>query len=435
VTPLEVIACKRDGGEVPAGLLRALTLDYARGQVPDYQMAAFLMAGYLNGFTRAETEALTAAMVDSGERLDLSGLAGPTVDKHSTGGVADGTTLIVGPLAAAVGLQMVKLSGRGLGHTGGTLDKLESIPGLRTALTTRELLDQAERVGVVVAAQTADLVPADKALYALRDATATVANPALIAASVMSKKLAGGAGVILLDVKTGSGAFLPDPDDATELARTCVQLGRSADRTTAALVTDMSQPLGRAVGNALEVREAIEVLAGRRTGRLAELCLTLTGHLAALAAAAPTPEAGAARARDALASGHGLQKLTELIQTQGGDPRAVDDPGRLPQAPVRLPVHAEAPGWLTAVDTRKVGQLAAQLGAGRQRKDDQIDPAVGMEVDVKLGDQVQPGQVLGWVYARDRAAAEQAGAGLTAALTLTDTPRQAPPLVHGQVRA
>src|SRR5919109_3002517 len=238
---VDVIARKRDGGEVPDGDLRALVLAYAAGELPDYQMAAFLMAGYLRGFTRRETEALTDAMVASGDRLDLGRLSGPTVDKHSTGGVADGTTLVVGPLAAALGLQMVKLSGRGLGHTGGTLDKLESIPGFRVDLAAGELLDQVERIGLAVAAQTADLVPADKAIYALRDVTATVGDIALIASSVMSKKLAGGAGCILLDVKTGSGAFMRATADAVELARVCVELGAAGGRRTAALVTDMGQ--------------------------------------------------------------------------------------------------------------------------------------------------------------------------------------------------
>ncbi|HKQ01182.1 MAG TPA: thymidine phosphorylase, partial [Actinomycetes bacterium] len=306
VRAVDVIARKRDGGEIPAGQLRDFVLAYAREELPDYQMAAFLMAGYLRGFTRAETEALTEAMVASGDRLDLSRLSGPTVDKHSTGGVADGTTLVVGPLAAALGMQVIKLSGRGLGHTGGTLDKLESIPGFRVGLGIGELLDQVERIGLAVAAQTADLVPADKSIYALRDVTGTVGNISLIASSVMSKKLAGGAASILLDVKAGSGAFMHETAEAVELARTCVELGESAGRATAALVTDMNQPLGELVGNAVEVREAVEALRGERPGRFLDLCLTLTGHLAALAGKAADPQAGRRDAEGALSRGDAL---------------------------------------------------------------------------------------------------------------------------------
>jgi pyrimidine-nucleoside phosphorylase len=430
VRVVELIARKRDGGEVPAGDLRELVLGYAGGQVPDYQMAAFLMAGYLRGFSRAETEALTAAMLASGDQLDLSSLSGPTVDKHSTGGVADGTTLVVGPLAAALGLQMLKLSGRGLGHTGGTLDKLESIPGFRVDLSAGELLDQVERVGLAVAAQSADLVPADKAMYALRDVTATVASTALIASSVMSKKLAGGAACILLDVKTGSGAFMKDPTAAGELARTCVELGRAAGRRTAALVTDMDQPLGELVGNAVEVREAVEALRGERPGRFLDLCLALTGHLAALAGAAPDPGEGRRAALRALEHGAGLEKLREFVQAQGGDPRVVDDLSLLPQAPVRREVTAPEGGWLAEVDAEAVGRAAAALGAGRERKDDRIDPSVAVELSVKLGDQVQAGDRIGQVLARDQAAAETAARDLVAALRFSPVPRPAPELIH-----
>jgi pyrimidine-nucleoside phosphorylase len=434
VTALEVIARKRDGGAVPPERLRALVLAYARGEVPDYQMAAFLMAGYLNGFTRAEALALTEAMVASGDTLDLSALAGPTVDKHSTGGVADGTTLVVAPLAAALGMQVVKLSGRGLGHTGGTLDKLESIPGLRVELTTAELLAQVERIGLAVAAQTDRLVPADKALYALRDVTATVADGALIASSVMSKKLAGGAAVILLDVKTGPGAFMQRAGAARELAELCVAIGADAGRTAAALVTDMSQPLGDLVGNAVEVREAVEVLRGERPRhRLTELCLELTGELAALAGVAADPAAGRALAARALGSGEGLVRLRLLAAAQGGDARVVDDPGLLPGAPVELDVPADRDGWLAAVDAQAVGRIAAALGAGRRRKEDRIDHAVAVELPVKLGDRVARGEPLGRVLARDPDAARAAGAALRAALTFAGEPTKPPPLVYDRV--
>lgn len=276
---VDLIAAKRDGHAISADDLRQLILDYTTKDIPDYQMAAFLMAGYLRGFTYDETVALTDAMLASGDRLDLSQLSGPTVDKHSTGGVGDSTTLVVAPLAAELGMQMIKLSGRGLGFTGGTLDKLESIPGMRTQLTTKELIAQVERIALAVCAQTDDLVPADRAMYALRDVTATVGNTALIASSIMSKKLAGGAHAILLDVKVGSGAFMKTVSDATELAKVCVTLGSNAGRATRAVITDMSQPLADTVGNAIEVREAIEVLRGDRQSRFVDLCLALVGHL------------------------------------------------------------------------------------------------------------------------------------------------------------
>ena len=435
VRAVDVIARKRDGGEVPAGELRDFVLAYSRQELPDYQMAAFLMAGYLRGFTRAETEALTDAMVDSGDRLDLSRLSGPTVDKHSTGGVADGTTLVVGPLAAALGMQVIKLSGRGLGHTGGTLDKLESIPGFRVGLSAGELLGQVERIGLAVAAQTADLVPADKSIYALRDVTGTVGNIALIASSVMSKKLAGGAASILLDVKTGSGAFMHQTADAVELARTCVELGKAAGRGTAALVTDMSQPLGELVGNAVEVREAVEALRGERPGRFLTLCLTLTGHMSALAGLAADPEAGRRDAQRALERGDGLERFRQFVAAQGGDPRVADDLSLLPRAPSTTEVEAPRDGWLEAVDAEAVGRVAAALGAGRQRKDDDVDPAVAVELDTKIGDRVEAGQPIGRILARDEDGARPAGDGLLAALRWSDQPTKAPPLVHEVVGA
>jgi pyrimidine-nucleoside phosphorylase len=430
VTPLEVIARKRDGGVVPAADLRAFVLSYASGKLPDYQMSAFLMAGYLQGFSREEAGALTEAMVASGRQLDLSRLEGPTVDKHSTGGVADGTTLVVGPLVAALGMKMLKLSGRGLGHTGGTLDKLESIPGFRVERSGEELLDQVERVGLAVAAQSADLVPADKSMYALRDVTGTVANTALIASSVMSKKLAGGASNILLDVKTGSGAFMKDAMGAIDLARLCVELGAQAGRRTAAVVSDMGQPLGDLIGNAAEVREAVEILRGRRRGRLLDLCLTLTGQLAVLAGIVPTAEAGRERARKVLERGDALERFRDFVAAQGGDPTVVEDLSLLPVAPCSAEVTAPVDGWLTAVDAEAVGQVAATLGAGRQRIHDQVDAAVAVELGVKIGDQVAAGDVIGRVAARDEAAATGAVARLLDALRWTDQPVPAPPLVY-----
>src|SRR4051812_45955494 len=331
---VDVIAAKRDGGELSDDVLREFVLGYARDEVADYQMAAFLMAGFLNSFSHAEAVALTAARVASGDEPALSALSGPTVDKHSTGGVGDGTTLVVAPLAAELGMQVVKLSGRGLGHTGGTLDKLEAIPGMRTELSGDELTAQVEAIGLAVCAQTADLVPADKAMYALRDVTATVDNSALIASSVMSKKLAGGAQAILLDVKVGSGAFMKDPEDARELAELCVALGEAGGRATGALITDMDQPLADAVGNASEVREAIEVLRGEREGRFTDLCVELVGHMAALTGLAGDAQSGVALAREALASGAALARFRRFVEAQGGEPRIVEDPALLPSAAV-----------------------------------------------------------------------------------------------------
>ena len=430
---VDAIAAKRDGRELSAADLGEFVLAYAREEIPDYQMSAFLMAGYLNGFSRDEAVALTHAMLDSGDRLDLARLSGPTVDKHSTGGVGDGTTLVVAPLAAELGMQVVKLSGRGLGHTGGTLDKLDAIPGMRTELSLDELLDQVERVGLAVCAQTADLVPADKAMYALRDVTATVDDIPLIASSVMSKKLAGGAGAILLDVKTGSGAFMKDEPGARELAELCVALGEEAGRATGALLTDMSQPLAESVGNATEVREAIEVLRGEREGRFTELCVALAGHMAALAGLAEDGEAGGESAREALAGGGALERFRRFVEAQGGDPEIVDDPSLLPQAPVTHEVHAGTSGWLSAVDAEAIGVAAAGVGAGRRHKEDEIDLAVGIDILARIGDELEAGAPIARVLARDQEAAEAAEREVLAALEWSEEPVPAPPLVHDRI--
>jgi pyrimidine-nucleoside phosphorylase len=430
---VEVIAAKRDGRELPAGQLHDFVLAYAREEVPDYQMSAFLMAGYLNGFSRDEAVALTHAMVESGGRLDLSRLSGPTVDKHSTGGVGDGTTLVVAPLAAELGMQVVKLSGHGLGHTGGTLDKLAAIPGMRTELSGEELISQVEEIGLAVCAQTADLVPADKAMYGLRDVTATVDNIALIASSVMSKKLAGGADAILLDVKTGSGAFMEAHDAARELAELCVALGEEGGRATGALITDMGQPLADAVGNAIEVSEAIEVLRGERSGRFTDLCVVLAGYMAALAGLAQDGERGSERARAALDSGAALERFRRFVEAQGGDPRVVDDESLLPQAPVRHEVRAGRHGWLQAVDAEEIGHAAARVGAGRLRKGDKIDLAVGLHFLAEIGDEVDSDTAVATVLANDEKAAQEAGRDIHASLSWSEEPVERPPLVHEMV--
>jgi pyrimidine-nucleoside phosphorylase len=428
--PIEVIAAKRDGREVSAEALHDFVLAYARDEIADYQMSAFLMAGYIKGFSRAEALGLTGAMVDSGDRLDLSRLSGPTVDKHSTGGVGDGTTLVVAPLAAELGMQVVKLSGRGLGHTGGTLDKLDAIPGMRTELDGVELVEQVERIGLVVCAQTADLVPADKAMYALRDVTATVDDVALLASSVMSKKLAVGAEAILLDVKTGSGAFMKEHHHALQLAELCVELGTDSGRATGALITDMSQPLAQSVGNASEVREAIEVLRGEREGRFTDLCVALTGHMAALTGQADDGARGSERAREALASGAALERFRLFVAAQGGDPRIVEDVTLLPAAPACEEVRAGRDGWLEAVDTEAIGQAAAGVGAGRQRKGDDIDLAAAIDFLAAIGDEVEAETVIARVWANDQGAAEAAGRELLGALTWSEEPVKPPPLIH-----
>ena len=430
---VDVIAAKRDGQELPEDALREFVLAYARDEVADYQMAAFLMAGYLNGFSRAEAVALTAAMVASGDQLDLSRLSGPTIDKHSTGGVGDGTTLVVAPLAAELGMQVVKLSGRGLGHTGGTLDKLDAIPGMRTELSGEELIAQVAEIGLAVCAQTADLVPADKAMYSLRDVTATVDNIALIASSVMSKKLAGGAQAILLDVKTGSGAFMKEPAQARELAELCVALGEDSGRATGALITDMSQPLADAVGNGSEVQEAIEVLRGERPGRFTDLCVALTGHMAVLANLAPDSEQGIELARKALASGAALERFRRFVEAQGGDARIVEDPSLLPQAPVTHDVRAGQAGWLEAVDAEAIGRAAAHVGAGRQRKEDEIDLAVGVDFVAKIGDELEADTLVARVLANDEAAAQAAGREVLEALTWSNEDVPAPALIHAVI--
>lgn len=394
-----LIARKRDGGELTATELRSFLDAYLAGEVEEAQVAALLMAGVIRGFTEAEAVALTEVLVSSGETVDLSGLRGPTVDKHSTGGVGDTTTLVVAPLLAAAGAQVAKLSGRGLGHTGGTLDKLEAIPGFRVDLSADEMAAQVDDIGLAVAAATQDLVPLDKKLYALRDVTATVASPALIASSVMSKKLAGGAAHVLLDVKTGDGAFMEDRDEAIALAELCVSIGEAHGRRTGALVTDMSQPLGDGIGNALEVAIAIEVLRGDRSGdRLTEASLALAAAALELTGV-PATEADD-RVRQLLADGSALERFRDLVAAQGGDPSVADDPrGVLPDAPVTVP-WVPAAGDVQGFSCRRLGELAARLGAGRQRQGDTLDLAVGLEVLVRTGDRLDGDEPAVLVHAR-----------------------------------
>jgi pyrimidine-nucleoside phosphorylase len=429
--PRDLVAAKRDGKRLAPNELRAFVLSYARGEVPDYLAAAFLMAAFINGLDDDETLALTRAMVDSGTTLPLEGISRPKVDKHSTGGVADGVTLVFAPLAASLGLAVAKLSGRGLGHTGGTLDKLESIPGLRTDLDPETFERQVQEIGCAVAAQTAEIVPADGMLYALRDATATVPSIPLIAASVMSKKLAVGTDLILLDVKAGSGAFMKTPTDAKALAKACARLAADWGHPARCAVTDMSQPLGDAIGNALDVVEALELLRGEMHGRLRDAAVMFAGEALSRLTGAGMGD-GRARAAAAVDSGEAVEAFRRMVEAQGGDPRVVDDPhGVLPSAPVVVPIPADRDGYLAAVDAEALGRASGELGAGRMKKGDPIDPAVGIVFRPKVGDRIERGQELGAVHARGEDDANACLRRIAEAMTFGEEPVEPPPLVFG----
>lgn len=427
---VDLIAQKRDGAALSRTELDWLVAGYTAGDIPDYQMAAWAMAVVLRGMDARETADLTLAMARSGVMLDLHDLAPLTVDKHSTGGVGDKTTLLLAPLVAAYGLPVAKMSGRGLGFSGGTIDKLESIPGLRTALTTAEFRAGVQQIGLVVAAQTADLAPADRKLYALRDVTATVESIPLIAASVMSKKLAAGADCIVLDVKYGSGAFMATLDAARELAQAMVAIGQHAGRRVAAVLSSMEQPLGYAIGNALEVREAVAALQGGGPPDLVELCLALGAQLAVLAGRAPD----VARARDELAAtlarGAAWQTFMAMVAHQGGSLAALaDDCAGLPQAPLVVPLPAQQSGYVAAIDARALGLVVNELGGGRRRKEDAIDPAVGLVLAARVGDPIQAGAPLVSIHAATQAAVERVQPALANAFTIQVAPVTPPPLI------
>ena len=426
----DLIAKKRDGGTHDAADISWLIDAYVAGRVPDYQMAAWLMAAYLRGLDEAETLALTMVMTASGQTIDLAGLPRPVVDKHSTGGVGDKTTLVLAPLVAACGLPVAKMSGRGLGHTGGTLDKLESIPGVRVDLSPEEFRAQVARIGVAVVAQSAEVVPADRLLYALRDVTATVDALPLIASSIMCKKLAAGADAIVLDVKTGGGAFMRETGAAIELARAMVEIGRGAGRRMAALVTDMDGPLGHAIGNALEVREAVDTLRGDGPDDFTTLCLELAGRMLLLGDKAATAEEGVTRARRALADGAALRVFQQLIAAQGGPPDF--DGSGLSEAPVQIAVTAPAGGYVRRVDALALGVLARDLGAGRATKSDAIDPAVGLVVHRKAGDRVDRDEVLATLHAgrRDESTIAAWAARCREAFAIGDDAPVPRPLIH-----
>jgi pyrimidine-nucleoside phosphorylase len=414
-----LIERKKNGGQLEPDEIRGLLAGYLDRSIPDYQVAAWLMAVCWRGMTEGETLAMTQAMVDTGATLEWADLDRPTVDKHSTGGVGDKTSLVLVPLMAEAGAAFVKMSGRGLGHTGGTLDKLESIAGFRTELGLEEMSAQVRRIGCALVGQSPALVPADGALYSLRDVTATVDSVPLIASSIMSKKLAGGAGTIVLDVKWGSGAFMTTPEAARELAGALVRIGEGAGRRTRAVLSSMREPLGRAVGNALEVREALDTLNGAGPADLWALTLELGTHLMLLSGLASSAD-DAVRTLTALRdSGAAARRMEMLLEAQGGDPRVVARPDLLPAAPVVRTVAADADGWVAEADARTIAEAALQLGAGRLRKGDPVDPAVGVVVLARVGDRLVPGAPLAEVHARTDAAAQAAEARLRDAFRLS----------------
>jgi pyrimidine-nucleoside phosphorylase len=438
---LDVIAKKRDGGELTKAEIEFFIQRYTEGDIPDYQAAAWLMALFLQGMTERETHDLTMAMARSGETLYLGDLARSThsgrellvVDKHSTGGVGDKVSLVLAPLVAACGVPMAKMTGRGLGFTGGTVDKLESIPGYRTDLSVEEFKAQVEEIGVVLTGQTADLAPADRKLYALRDVTATVESIPLIVSSIISKKLASGADAILLDVKMGNGAFMKTMEGAEALAHGLVRLGRQAGREVVALISDMNQPLGRAVGNALELREAIETLHGGGPRGFREHVLTVAAEILRLSGRSEDADAALTLALDTLSSGAAWEKFRDMVEAQGGDVSAVDDPERLPRASMVEAVPAPRSGYLEGVDAAEVGLAVVGLGGGREEKGQPIDHAVGLTVRHKVGDLVQKGTPLFTVHANDEDKLTAARQRVLAAHTLCDEPVEPLPLFHRRI--
>jgi pyrimidine-nucleoside phosphorylase len=422
IRPADVIERKRNGEELGADEITELVLGYGRGEIPDYQLAAFCMAVWFRGLSAGETLAMTDAIIQSGETIDMAGLLGrKVVDKHSTGGVGDKTSIAVAPIVAACGVPFGKMSGRGLGHTGGTLDKLESIPGFRVELTLDEFIAQVRDAGVAIIGQTADLVPADKQLYALRDVTATVDSIPLIAASIMSKKIAAGAQAIVLDVKVGDGAFMRTLPDARELAEAMRELGTGAGREVVCLLTDMDQPLGRAVGNALEIREAIATTRGEGPPDFTELVVAAATRLVSLSDLGLDRNAARERVEAVMSDGSAEAAYRRWIEAQGGDP----DESRLPTAPVVHQVESDREGWITRIRALPVGIVALELGAGRRAKGDEIDHSVGIVLLKKRGESVARGEPIAEIHARDDASAKQAGERLLAAVELGEEPAAA----------
>ena len=430
----ELILQKRNGGELSADEIRAFIAGYTDGSVPDYQAAAMLMAVYFQGMTTDELVVWTQAMLASGEVMDFSEMSGRKVDKHSTGGVGDKVSLVLAPLVAAAGVRVPMISGRGLGHTGGTLDKLEAIPGMSTNLSTARFRELVDTLNVGLIGQTAEIAPADKLFYALRDVTATVECIPLIASSIMSKKLAEGIDGLVLDVKTGSGAFMRNYDDAKELAKTMVDIGAGAGTEVVALITDMGQPLGQMVGNGLEVIESCEVLKGRGPSDLREITIELGAHMLVLAREETEMPAARERLASVLDSGAAMERFEQVVAAQGGDPRALHDYTLLPTAPHRREIRAEGEGYITGFACADIGRAASVLGAGRATKESTIDPAVGIEVLIKRGDKVAPGDHVATIFHADERLADDAEARIRDAVQLGPEPPEAVPLVFEVIR-
>jgi pyrimidine-nucleoside phosphorylase len=431
VRAVDVIRKKRDQLELSREEISSLVQGYTSGDIPDYQAAAWLMAAVIRGLTRAETAALTDAMLRSGDVLDLSDFAASKVDKHSTGGVGDKTSLVLAPVAAAGGLVVPMISGRGLGHTGGTLDKLESIPGFNVNLPVAEFRRVLHACGCCMIGQTAEIAPADRKLYALRDVTGTVESPYLICASIMSKKLAEGIDALVLDVKTGSGAFMKKEEDAVFLAELMVETGERMGKKMVALITDMDQPLGLYVGNSLEVAEVLDVLRGQGPADLRELCLELAGWMFHLGGITSSVAQGKSTAAQLIKSGKALDKFREMVELQGGDAHVIDDPSRLPRAKHMLDVTAQSSGYVTAIECEAVGTACVVLGGGREKKEDSVDPAVGMILHKKVGERVTAGESLCTIHYNSESRAQRAKRLLEKSYGIADAPpAQARPLLH-----
>ena len=428
----DVIAKKRDGETLSKEELQFVIDGYVSGQIPDYQMSALLMAIYLRGMTDQETAQLTDIMAHSGDMVDLSAIHGIKVDKHSTGGVGDKTTLVITPIVAACGVKIAKMSGRGLGHTGGTVDKMESVPGTRTSLDRQEFFDQVNRIGISVIGQSGNLAPADKKIYALRDVTATIGCVPLIASSIMSKKLAAGSDCILLDVKTGNGAFMKTLDGSIQLAQAMVAIGAHNGRKVAALITDMDTPLGYNIGNSLEVIESVEVLKGRGPADLTEVCYQLAANMLLLAGKGTLAECRK-MAEEAVASGAAYEKLKQMFAAQGGDVSVLDDPDKFAKAKYSREISADQSGWLYATNTEMIGNASVLLGAGRIKKEDTIDFAAGIVLHKKAGDRVEKGDLLATFYAEDEGKFASAEEMYRGALTFRDEKPVLPELVMARV--
>jgi len=428
---IDVIRKKRDGGELSRSEIDYLVDSYTRGEIPDYQVSAWLMAVVWRGMTRAETAALTDAMLHSGEVLTLTSLAARKVDKHSTGGVGDKTSLVLAPLAAAAGVVVPMISGRGLGHTGGTLDKLEAIPGFNVNLPVGEFRRVLEACGCAMIGQTAEIAPADRKLYALRDVTGTVESPYLICASIMSKKLAEGIDALGLDVEAGSGAFMKSEEDAAFLADLMVETGERMGKKVVALITDMDQPLGSMIGNALEVTEVVEVLRGEGPEDLRQLSIELAGWMLYLGGVADSVEEGKKRSEQLIASGKALETFRRMVELQGGDARSIDDPKKLPQARYTMTLSSPRAGYLTSVQCEQVGTACVILGGGRERKEDSVDPAVGIVLHKKVGDTVSVGEKLATIHYNAEVRAAGAKRLLEASYQIDDSPpHEKRPLIH-----